>query len=301
MIAATRRAPAAALRRALARVFLQEDVNFLLTNRLPRRWATLFMGWFSRIEAPWVRSPSLAAFRLFADDLHLEEAKSRRFKSLHDCFIRELRDGARPIDRDPAVVVSPCDGIVGACGPIRGTEAFQAKGFPYSLTELLGERGRVERYRDGVFVTLRLKANMYHRFHAPCDGAVRSVSYFSGDTWNVNPIALKRVERLFCKNERAVIEVEGAETVALVAVAAILVASIRLHFLDHPLDLRYRGENFIRCDAAVERGQQLGYFESGSTILVFAPRGHTLHPLVAQDRLIKVGQPLLCRPTRRIP
>jgi phosphatidylserine decarboxylase len=287
------------VRRALLRVLLQEDVNFLLTNRIPRRYATIFMGWFSRIENRVVSKLSIATFRLFADEVRLDEAKRRRFKSLHEFFIRELRDDARPIDRSPEIMVSPCDGVVGASGPLRGVEALQAKGLNYSLHDLLGDPALVERYRDGLFVTLRLKSNMYHRFHAPCDGRVKRVRYISGDTWNVNPIALARVERLFCRNERAVIEIEPddpRETIALVPVAAILVASIRLHFLDRRLHLRYRGANLIECDAQLSRGQEFGYFEAGSTILVLAPRGFSLAPGVAHGATLRVGQPLLRRP-----
>jgi phosphatidylserine decarboxylase len=245
-----------------------------------------------------VRTLSLAAWRLLAGDLHLEEARTRRFRSVHECFTRQLREDARPIDRDLAVMVSPCDGIVGASGRIAGDQVFQAKGFPYTLSDLLGTADD-GRYYDGVYVTLRLRSSMYHRFHAPCDGRVRRVRYFSGDTWNVNPIALRRVERLFCKNERALIEVEPEdprETIALVPVAAILVASIHLHFLDRALDLRYRGENLIPCDARLDRGQEMGYFAAGSTIIVLAPRGFRLHSDVVEGATIRVGRPLLLRP-----
>ncbi len=117
---------------------LKEDLHFLLTNRLPRRWATQFMGWFSTIEVGWVRDLSLAAWRACAPDLDLSEAKKSRFASLHDCFVRELKDGARTVDGDPRVVTSPCDAIVGAHGRVEGTRVFQAKGFPYALEDLLG-------------------------------------------------------------------------------------------------------------------------------------------------------------------
>src|SRR5262252_2149578 len=96
---------------SLQRVFQQEDVNFLLTNRIPRRLLTRFMGWFSKIEQPLVRDLSIAVWRLLAD-LRLDEAKKQRFASLHDCFIRELKPGARPICEDAGVMVSPCDAIV---------------------------------------------------------------------------------------------------------------------------------------------------------------------------------------------
>jgi phosphatidylserine decarboxylase len=283
----------------LSRVFLQEDLNFLVTNRIPRRLATRFMGWFSKLPTGPLTRATIGLWRLFAPDLDLSEAKERRFRSLHDCFIRELRSGVRPIDPDPVLLTSPCDAIVGAHGSVRGTEVFQAKGFPYSLEDLLGDRELVERYRDGVFVTLRLKSSFYHRFHAPCDGAMKRVVYISGDTWNVNPIALRRVEKLFCKNERAVLDLELPQRdqhVAIVAVAAILVASIKLHCLGPVLDLRYRGPNLIACDAQFTKGQELGYFQHGSTLVVFASRGFELHPSLAEGSLVRMGQPLLLRP-----
>jgi phosphatidylserine decarboxylase len=287
-------------RELLARIVLQEDINFLLTNRVPRQLLTRFMGWFSRIEQPLVRDASIAAWRLFAD-LDLSEARKTEFRSLHECFTRELKAGARPVDPRPEVLVSPCDGIVGACGRIDGLELVQAKGFPYTLVDLLGDRDTVERYRDGTFVTLRLTSSMYHRFHSPADGTVTKVTYFSGDTWNVNPVALRRVERLFCKNERAAIEMtlaEGGQPLMLVAVAAILVASIRLRFVDVRLHLRYRGPNVIACRARLAKGEEMGWFEHGSTIIVFATREFALAGTLAEGARVRMGEPLLRRAPR---
>jgi phosphatidylserine decarboxylase len=136
---------------------------------------------------------------------------------------------------------------------------------------------------------------MYHRFHAPTDCRVEQVTYISGDTWNVNPIALKRVERLFCKNERAVIRcrLPGSALMTLVPVAAVLVASMRLRFADVLLHLRYRGPNVIACDAALKRGEEMGWFEHGSTILLFAPAGACLSDSVREGARIRMGQRLL--------
>ena len=148
-----------------------------------------------------------------------------------------------PPIRIPTIVASPSDGIIGAFGKIEDTKLFQIKGAPYSLLDLLGDPALVERHRNGRFLTLRLTSSMYHRFHAPYDATIERVTFIHGDVWNVNPIALKRVERLFCKNERAVIETRLAsgEALTLVPVAAILVASIRLHFLDVTLNAQSRG------------------------------------------------------------
>lgn len=286
------------MRNLLARLVLQEDLNFLLTNRIPRQWLTRFMGWFSQIEQPWVRDLSIATWKLFAD-LDLSDARKTHFRSLHDCFTRQLREGARPLDADPRHIVSPSDGIVGACGAIAGTQVFQAKGFPYTLLDLLGDPNLVEHYRDGCYVTLRLTSSMYHRFHAPHDCSVERVTYISGDTWNVNPIALKRVEKLFCKNERALIETTlsgSGYRVTLVPVAAILVASIRLHFLDVLLHLRYRGPNVIPCHAVFTKGEEMGWFQHGSTIIVFAPKGFTLYAGIRDGATVRMGQALLRLP-----
>ncbi|MBC7802411.1 MAG: phosphatidylserine decarboxylase [Candidatus Parcubacteria bacterium] len=286
------------LRSVLARIAQQEDLNFLLTNRIPRQLLTRFMGWFSRVEQPLVRDLSLALWRSFAD-LRLEEAKPVQFRSLHECFIRELKDGARPVDPDPAVLVSPCDAIVGACGRVQDGQLIQAKGFPYTLQDLTGDAALAGALRDASYATLRITSSMYHRFHAPHDCRVERVTYFSGDTWNVNPIALRRVEKLFCKNERALVRIRleaGGHEVLLVPVAAVLVASIRLHFLDVLLHLRYRGPNVIDCDARYRKGAEMGWFQHGSTILVFAPRGFALCPGVAQGAAIRMGEPLMRLP-----
>jgi phosphatidylserine decarboxylase len=278
-------------------MFEQEDINFLLTNRIPRRLVTLFIGWFSKIEQPLVRDASIGLWRLFSG-LDLSEAKTTRFRSMHECFIRELKERARPVDPDPNVLVSPCDAIVGACGAIAEAELYQIKGFPYSLSDLLGDTEAARTHRDGCFVTLRLTSAMYHRFHAPYDCRVRCVTYISGDTWNVNPVALKRVEKLFCRNERAVIEttLTGGQPVTLVPVAAVLVASIRLHFLDVLLHLRHRGPNIMRCDANLRKGEEMGWFEHGSTIIVFAPDGFSLSEGVTEGATIRMGQPLMRLP-----
>lgn len=286
------------IRNLVSRITDQEDLNFLLTNRVPRALLTRFMGWFSKIENPLVSRLSIATWRMFAD-LDLSEAKKRHFTSMHDCFTRELKDGARPIDPNPEVLTSPCDAIVGASGHIDGTNVLQAKGSPYSLMDLLADQALVDTYRDGSYVTLRLKSSMYHRFHAPADLRVEHTTYISGDTWNVNPVALKRVEKLYCKNERAVVRCRltaGGAPITLVPVAAILVASMRLNWLDVLLHIRYQGPNEIPGTADFRKGQEMGWFEHGSTIIVFAPKGFTLCAGIGEGTPVKMGQALLHRP-----
>lgn len=283
----------------IAHLLRYERLNFLLTNRIPRRWATLLMGRLSRVENRAFTYGAFMLWRLFGGDFALHEAKHTQFKTLHALFTRELKEGARPLDTAPNAVLSPCDGVVGACGRIRDTELIQAKGFPYTLPELLGDERLVDKYRDGLYVTLRLRSAMYHRFHAPVDGRVGKIIYISGDTWNVNPIALRRIERLYCKNERAVLDIElddPRRSLALVPVAAILVASIRFNFLDTPLNLRHRGANTLACNHAFAKGQELGMFEHGSTIIAFASGNHSLPAHIATGHTIRMGQTLFTYP-----
>ncbi|MBV8506285.1 MAG: phosphatidylserine decarboxylase [Alphaproteobacteria bacterium] len=284
---------------ASPKTLLREDVSFLLANRIPHQLANRLFGWFSQIEVPLLARGSIAIWRLFAD-LDLSEAQTQRFTSLHACFTRELKPGARPVDPDPNILTSPCDGIVGACGRIDGNELIQAKGSPYKLQDLLIDPQLVELYRDGQYVTFRLTPSMYHRFHAPYDCTVDRVTYVSGDTWNLDPIALNRISKLFCKNERAVIRTvlrPSGAVITLVPVAAILVASIRLHFLDVLLNMQYRGETEIPCQTSFSKGQEMGWFQHGSTIIVFAPQGVTLCESVETGAVIRMGRPLMRLPS----
>lgn len=283
---------------SIRKIFQQEDLNFLLTNRIPRIALTRAMGWFSQRRHPLLARASIAVWRLFTD-LDLSDARQQRFASLHECFTRELIEGARVVDPDEQVLSSPCDAIVGACGTVERGQVFQAKGFPYALRDLFGPTQDTRPFEDGVYVTLRLTSAMYHRFHAPADCEVEHVTHLSGDTWNVNPIALARVERLFCRNERAVLRTRlasGGAPIAIVPVAAILVASLRLHFLDLLLHVRYGGPNELPCSARFKKGQEMGWFQHGSTILVFAPRGFTLAEGITTGTQIRMGRALLRKP-----
>lgn len=282
--------------RLIQQLTQQEQLNFLLTNRIPRRLATRLVGWYSRIRSPLLTRLTLWLWQKFAGPLDLHEAARTEFDSLQACFIRELKPGMRPIDEREHVVVSPCDAIVGACGRVQDGLAFQAKGYPYALDELIPEPHLQAAYRNGCYVTLRLRSTMYHRFHAPLAAHVSRVNYISGDTWNVNPIALKRIEKLFCRNERAVIQLHTQAphaSITLVPVAAILVASMQFHCLPFPLDLSYGGEHSIPCNASYQKGQEMGYFQQGSTILVFAGPEYTLCDQIQPGATLKMGQALL--------
>jgi phosphatidylserine decarboxylase len=275
-----------------------DRLNFLLTNRLPRRALSRLMGRLSAIEHPLVSRPALAAFRFFcAPDL--TEARATRFASLRDCFVRELAPGRRQVDMRADILASPSDGQLVASGRIEQGQLLQIKGSVYPLAELLRDEPAAAAFEGGCFATLRLTAGMYHRFHAPHDGRLAAVSHVAGDAWNVNPPALARVPGLYCRNERAVIRFElagGGHAVTLVAVAAILVAGIRIRGVDLPAD-RDHAEPWRRtCDIPLAKGAEIGWFEHGSTIVVLAPPGFRLAPAIAHGATIRMGEALMRLP-----
>lgn len=175
-----------------------------------------------------------------------------------------------------------------------GADLLQVKGPWYSLEDLRRDRALAEFYRDGCFVTLRLTAGMYHRFHAPHNCRLERITHIWGDTWNVNPAALTRVSKLFCRNERVVICTRGnGAWVTLVPVAAILVAGIRLRFLDLVVDPRRSSPLVIPSNISLRKGEEMGWFEHGSTIIMLAPRGVVLSRTVQPGATIRMGEALL--------
>ena len=274
-----------------------ETLNFLLTNRVPRALLTRIMGRISNIESPMLTKLGIGLWQRF-DKLDFAEAEADSFSSLQQCFTRKLKPGARPVDARQDVLVSPCDAIIGAHGAVENGNLFQIKDAPYRLSDLIPQGVLQDRFKNGRYVTLRLKSSMYHRFHAPCDCRVQEIAYISGDTWNVNPPALRRVANLFCKNERAVLCLETGfenESLVMVPVAAILVASMQLHALDQTLDLKYDGPNYLRCDASYNKGDEMGFFKQGSTIILFTTENFEFSEKVILGNQISMGQPLLTR------
>jgi len=271
----------------------QERLNFWLTNRIPRVLFTRAMGWLSKVRHPWVARPAIALWKKFSE-LDLQDSAESEFESLHDCFVRRLKPGARPFDGSRDALCSPCDSIVGTHGLVRNGELLQIKGMVYRLSELLKSESTAQACEGYSYVTLRLTSTMYHHFHAPHDVHLRSLQYVHGDVWNVNPPTLKRVPSLFAKNERAVIRMGLAETGAqmwLVPVAAVLVASMRFTFSDVHLHLGYRGPEVTELDVRLSKGEEMGWFEHGSTIICFVPPGWNWVGPEA-GCAIKAGRPL---------
>lgn len=250
------------------------------------------MGRVSKISHPAFARPALWLWRNLTE-LNLHEAKKQHFDSIHDCFTRELKPGLRPVSPS-ARACSPCDGILGAHGLVEEGTLLQVKGWPYPLADLLVNAELAKKFEGHQFVTIRITASMYHRLHSPVNGVVQQVDYIHGDTWNVNPVALKRVEKLFCKNERAVLSgtTDTGEAFAIVPVAAILVAGIRLHCTGELFSQQHTGPKHLKLFHATEKGQELGWFEHGSTVVLLLPAHWRMAQGLQEGSQLKMGQGL---------
>lgn len=240
------------------------------------------MGRAAGLPLPrFLRRPFLTAFgRTFGVDFAEVRDPLETFPTLQHFFVRALKDGARPVDPGPGLVVSPCDGAWGAAGKVAAGQLLQVKGRPYSLAELLGDADEAARYEGGVFATLYLSPKDYHRFHTPCAATIDRVIYLPGALWPVNRAGVEGVPGLFSINERLVAFFDVAEPghhgrIAIAAVGATMVGKVKLAFDDLQTNLPGASradrsysppQNFARC-------QEWGRFEFGSTLVLVATPG----------------------------
>jgi len=257
------------------------------------------VGRASRIALPGpLRRPAIGAFaRAVGADLDEPQLELEGYGSLGEFFARRLRAGARPVDDAVDAVVAPADGLITAAGFADHGALFQAKGRAYQLEELLADVELAHELRGGAYVTVYLSPRDYHRVHTPVAGQLLGWSYVPGARWPVGPRFVERVPSLYARNERAVARIEtDAGPAAVVMVAAIGVGNLWLgHVGDGGLEtsaLRRHGEHRrIDCvpAAALARGDELGAFLLGSTVIAVLPPGAGQFTVGIGDR-VRCGQ-----------
>jgi len=292
-IALEKATPLRGLRRAL----------LVLLYLLPKNWMSRMMGRFASIH--WPGPIQRAEIRLFARlaGVDLSEARDdiSDFDSLQRFFTRALVAGARPLSGGDATLVSPCDGAWGEAGRIERGTMLQVKGRAYRVAELLGDAEAAARYEGGHCATFYLSPRDYHRFHTPTAGRITRLDYHPGALWPVNSIGLQGIDALFARNERicAYLDAEGlpgegaAREVVLIAVGATMVGSVKLTFDD--LTTNVPGiERTIRelgnRAPTFNRGQEWGYFEFGSTIVMLLPPGQAKLDVQPPGTPLRLGE-----------
>lgn len=233
----------------------------------------------TRRRGRWV-TPAIRAFvRRFGVDLsEAERPDAARYATFNEFFTRALAPGAREIDRNPDTLASPADGAVSALGRIERGRLWQAKGVHYTLDTLLaGDREAADRLADGSFATIYLSPRDYHRLHMPVDGTLRSQTHVPGRLFGVAPPLVRSVPGLFARNERVIAQFDTERgLLVLVLVGAINVAAIETVW--HGLVTPPRGRRVTRIDypddtrPRLSRGEEMGRFNMGSTVIVLAER-----------------------------
>lgn len=247
---------------------------------VPKYWLTAVVYRLARIRTRAVKDVLIRGF-LKLYDVRLDEVDGRvpeDFATFNDFFIRELKDGARPIDPDPNTIVSPADGTLSQAGTLRGNRLLQAKGIDYTLEELLAaDLDDARAFDGGEFATIYLAPYNYHRVHAPAAGELVAAHYVPGDLFSVNSATALHVPGLFSRNERVNLHFRTAVgPMVVVLVGALNVGSISTPWSG---EIRPRKTGVVeRIDISaaprdVARGDLLGWFNMGSTVIVLLPKG----------------------------
>ncbi|MDE1211122.1 archaetidylserine decarboxylase [Vibrio aestuarianus] len=244
---------------------------------IPQHGLTRLMGWLASAKAGGLTT---AVIRWFIKqyNVNMDEAlhsDPSHFKSFNEFFVRELKEGVRPIAEDEAVITHPADACVSQFGPINDGKLIQAKGHDFTAVALLGgDEKLAQEFDEGEFATLYLSPRDYHRVHMPCDGVLRQMIYVPGDLFSVNPLTAENVPNLFARNERVVCIFDTEfGPMAQVLVGATIVGSIELVWAGTITPPRgntvYRWDYPAQGNKAVmlKKGQEMGRFKLGSTVI----------------------------------
>jgi phosphatidylserine decarboxylase len=247
------------------------------------------------LPQPMLRAAIAAYSAWFRLDLSEVQRAPGQFRSFGDFFARELKPGMRPVDATQGTLVSPADGTLGTFGPVADGLITQVKGHDYRLADLIGDEDDARTLERGTFVTIYLSPRDYHRVHSPEKGRIAACRHLPGALYSVRPLFVRGLANLFTTNERMAIRLETAHGLLyVVMVAATVVGRVVLTFVDLETNSGDRRERARRFDRPIpiERGQELGAFQLGSTVVVIAGKGYRPHAL-AEGLPMRMGQPLL--------
>lgn len=256
---------------------------FLLLQRLlPKRLLTALVYRLARIRVPAIKDLLIRSFlKMYTVKLdELAKSVPNDFGSFNDFFIRELKSDARPIDSSTLSIVSPADGFVSAVGHIEKNMLLQAKGLDYSLEDLLAtDLHDARNFYDGSFASIYLAPFNYHRVHAPLAGELVAARFVPGTLFSVNQSTVSHLRGLFVRNERLICHFRTtAGPCVVIFVGAMNVGSITTPWTG---ELRPRKGSIVdnidlqesEVSLTVDKGDLLGWFNMGSTVIVLAPPG----------------------------
>lgn len=219
------------------------------------------------------------------------------YKTLNALFTRELLQ-PRSFDTTPSSFISPCDSFISAQGSIDEGSALQIKGHTYRVNELLSDYcslANKAKLEQGHYLNFYLSPKDYHRYHVPIDMRVAKAIHIPGKLYPVNFTWLRKVEALFCENERVVLECYTAENKLfyMVFVGALNVGKMCFTF-DKTIQTNAKSslqQCYIYDNLFLKKGEELGHFEMGSTIVMFFEK-ESFKTHAKEHLSIQFGMPL---------
>ncbi|MFK8011765.1 MAG: archaetidylserine decarboxylase [Marinicellaceae bacterium] len=264
---------------------------------LPHRLLSRLVHWLMRIESKPIKNFIIKKISK-SYNVNMQEALSSDlddYKHFNAFFTRELKKHVRPIDVNEKSIVSPVDGAISQCGKINQGRIFQAKGFDFSVEELLAcSPEKANYYHNGEFATIYLSPKDYHRMHAPMDCEVLKTVHVPGRLFSVAKWTAESIPRLFARNERLVcyMQTEIGE-IAYILVGAIMVSSMETVFngVVTPPYGKIIQEVPLNENVNLSKGDEVGRFNMGSTvILLFPPNVTQLEKSLIENKIVKLGE-----------
>ena len=258
-----------------------EKCKVYLQYVIPQKLLSEMIGYLARAQFfPWLRRFAIRYYvRHFKVDMSLaEKTNINEYASFNEFFTRALKPEVRPVVADPRAIACPVDGTVSEIGIIESGLLLQAKGHRYQLAELLAhDVVLTQAFEAGSFITAYLSPRDYHRIHMPLRGQLRRMIYVPGRLFSVSPTTAQHIPGLFARNERVICHFKTAiGPMVVILVGAMIVGSVETVWagrvipprLKLPTTWDYNGENAI----TLEKGQELGRFQLGSTVIVLFPK-----------------------------
>lgn len=243
-----------------------------ISQILPKKHMSLFVGWLMHAKMPsFLKNLGIyMLIKIYKINVNEAEFPPYSYSTIGEFFVRRLKTDSRPIGRSS--FVHPADADIRSFGPINTETLIQAKGKNYDLTSLIDNQAALD-YRNGTYAVYYLCPGDYHRVHSPVSGTINRIVHIPGTLWPVNDWSVNNIDKLFAINERVYVEIMTEYgLVGLVLVGATNVGHIQLLFDDSPFknnqNCSYKESKKFTCQIPIMKGQELGAFRMGSTVIV---------------------------------
>ncbi|KAJ2156790.1 phosphatidylserine decarboxylase 1 [Coemansia sp. RSA 552] len=191
-------------------------------------------------------------------------------------------------------------------------------GIPYTLDTMIGAtdalppaaRSLGSQLRDHerlYFCVIYLAPGDYHRFHSPANWVVEARRHFAGELYSVSPYIARTIRNLFVLNERVALLGRWKHGfMSMAAVGATNVGSVVVNF-DKELrtnlkekqlqpgdfsQLEYKALSPRLAGVPLRKGQEVGGFRLGSTVVLVFSAPHTFQFDLEPDQPVKMGEAL---------